>query len=96
MLSGKSLVVAAIECDLGNWVRRTRNLDSLGTFTGIIDGFASIGGILSQSIVIAAKNKWGWSGAYNMMGIMLGVSLLPAARFLYFELKLFKRRSDHV
>lgn len=47
MLIGKAILIAAIECDLGNWVRKTRNVDSLGTFAGIVDGCANIGGILS-------------------------------------------------
>lgn len=86
VLGGKSLLVAAMECDLANWIRRTRHLEVLGTIAGIIDGVASFGAIASQSIVLAAKSKWGWTGAFHLMGALLAVSLIPATRFLCVEL----------
>jgi hypothetical protein len=46
-LIGSSIIIAAIECDMGNYVKEKENLESLGTFTGIVDGIASIGGVLS-------------------------------------------------
>ena len=47
-LSGSSIIIAAIECDMGNYVISKYNKKALGTFSGIIDGFASIGSVLSQ------------------------------------------------
>lgn len=46
-LIGSSIIIAAIECDMGNYVRQTQNVDSLGTFAGIVDGIASLGSTLS-------------------------------------------------
>ena len=54
-LIGCSIIIAAIECDMGNYVKKRQNVDSLGTFAGIIDGIASLGSILSQKTVIAMK-----------------------------------------
>ena len=50
---GTSIIIAAIECDMGNYIKITQGLNSLGTFTGIIDGVASIGSIFSQKITLA-------------------------------------------
>ena len=90
MLIGTSIIIAAIECDLGNYVKRTQNVESLGTFAGIVDGIASCGSILSQKTVIAIKNGHGWRGAFYVMGTMLAIATLPAARFFCFERQIRK------
>ena len=46
-LFGSTIVIAAIECDMGNYVKETHNVKALGTFSGVIDGFASLGSVLS-------------------------------------------------
>lgn len=46
-LYGSTIVIGAIECDMGNYVKETYNVKALGTFSGVIDGFASLGGVLS-------------------------------------------------
>lgn len=46
-LYGSTIIIAAIECDMGNYVKKTMNVKALGTFSGVIDGFASLGSVLS-------------------------------------------------
>jgi sugar phosphate permease len=45
-ITGSTIIIAAIECDLGVYVRRKYKKEALGTFSGMIDGFASVGGVL--------------------------------------------------
>jgi sugar phosphate permease len=40
---GSEIIIAAIECDIGNFVKLKYELLALGTFSGMIDGFASLG-----------------------------------------------------
>ena len=47
MLNGGSIVIVAIECDIGNYVKAKYDVLALGTFAGIIDGFASFGSVIS-------------------------------------------------
>ena len=44
---GSTIIIAALECDIGNYVKANYNLLALGTFSGIIDGFASLGSVIS-------------------------------------------------
>lgn len=46
-INGSTIIIAAIECDMGNYVKKTMNVKALGTFSGVIDGFASLGSVLS-------------------------------------------------
>lgn len=47
VLFGSTIVIAAIECDIGNYVKQEYNFLALGTFSGMIDGFASLGSVIS-------------------------------------------------
>lgn len=44
-------------------------------------------------MIIAARSKFGWRGAYYMMAIMLAAAMLPALRFLCYERKIMKMRA---
>lgn len=87
---GTFIIIAAIECDMGNYVRKTQGIESLGTFAGIIDGVASTGSVLSQFLIVAIKNEWGWRGAFDALAVFLFISGLPAISFLFFEIKQWK------
>mgnify|MGYP000200197877 FL=1 len=89
-LIGTSIIIAAIECDMGNYVRKTQGKEALGTFAGIIDGIASTGSIFSQLIVVGIESRYGWSAAYNTLAVFLLISSLPAISFLIFEIKQWK------
>lgn len=45
--SGSSIVIAAIEMDISNFVKQKYNYLALGTFSGMIDGLAYFGGVIS-------------------------------------------------
>ena len=91
-LVGTSIIIAAIECDMGNFVRRTQGKEALGTFAGIIDGIASTGSIFSQLIVVGIESRYGWNTAYNTLAVFLLISSLPAISFLIFEIKQWKAK----
>lgn len=91
-LVGTSIIIAAIECDMGNFVKRTQGKEALGTFAGIIDGIASTGSIFSQLIVVGIESRYGWNTAYNTLAVFLLISSLPAISFLIFEIKQWKAK----
>jgi len=51
---------------------------ALGTFSGFIDGFASLGGVLSQPIIAYIKNKYDWNVTFNTLAVIFGIAGLPA------------------
>ena len=85
-LSGSSIVIAGIECDMGNYVKKEYDQQALGTFSGIIDGFAGIGGVLGQLIIAALKSWKGWRGTYYALAVFTGMSAIPALTFIKFEI----------
>lgn len=91
-LIGTSIIIAAIECDMGNYVMKTQGVEALGTFAGIIDGVASTGSIFSQIIIIAIKDNYGWRSAYYALATFLLIASLPAISFLIFEIKQWKAK----
>lgn len=86
-LNGSQMIIVAIECDIGNYVKKKYDLNALGTFAGVIDGFASIGAIISQFIIGEMKDKYGWVTLYNILAVILSISTLPAISFIIFEVK---------
>lgn len=45
-LTGATIIIAAIECDIGVYVSKKYDQEALGTFSGMIDGFASLGSVV--------------------------------------------------
>jgi sugar phosphate permease len=78
-------VIAALECDIGNYVKTRYNYSALGTFSGMIDGFANIGGVISQALIALVKDKYGWKTTFNILAVIYGLSALPALQFMIFE-----------
>lgn len=54
-LNGSSIVIAAIECDLGKQEILKNNQKALATVSGIIDGIAGFGSILGQILIGVVK-----------------------------------------
>ena len=77
-LFGSTIVIAAIECDMGNYVKQTYNVKALGTFSGVIDGFASLGSVLSQVVIAAVKEWSGWQGTFYCLTVITAMSFIPA------------------
>ena len=50
-LNGSSIIIAAIECDLGKQEILKNNQKALATVSGIIDGIAGFGSILGQILI---------------------------------------------
>ena len=93
-ITGSTIVIAAIECDLGVYVRRKYKKEALGTFSGMIDGFASIGSVLGQIIIVAIKEKHGWIGTFNALTIFVAISGIPTLFFMRFEYNEYKNRKS--
>jgi hypothetical protein len=55
-LNGSSIIIAAIECDLGKQEILKNNQKALATVSGIIDGIAGFGSILGQILIGIVKN----------------------------------------
>ena len=45
-LSGSSIIISGIACDMGTYVQQKYSKNAVGTFSGMIDGFAGIGAVL--------------------------------------------------
>ena len=84
---GSTIIIAAIECDMGNYVKAEYNYLALGTFTGLIDGFASLGSVISQILIAYVKNEFGWNATFTCLAVILGISSIPAIQFLRFEIR---------
>lgn len=78
VLFGSTIIIAAIECDMGNYVKAKYNLTALGTFSGFIDGFASLGSVLSQVIIGAVQTRYGWNTTFGVLAVIIGIAGLPS------------------
>ena len=91
-LSGSTIVIAAIECDLGKQQVLRNNQRALATVSGIIDGFAGFGSILGQILIGTVKDAAGWRVTFLMLTIATGMSGLPAVFFVIREYREWKEK----
>lgn len=93
-LFGSTIVIAAIECDIGNFVKQEYNFLALGTFSGMIDGFASLGSVISQPLITIVNSHYGWNATFVSLAIIVAIAALPAIQFLFFEISQYKRKKQ--
>ena len=89
-LNGSSIIIAAIECDLGKQEILKNNQKALATVSGIIDGIAGFGSILGQILIGVVKSKAGWRPTFLMLTIATAMSAIPAIFFAIREYKIWK------
>ena len=58
----------------------------------MIDGFASLGGVLGQLVVAKFKTEFGWRGTMMALTVFTGVSGIPTLSFIRFEYQRYKER----
>jgi len=86
-LNGSSIIIAAIECDLGKQEALKSNHKALATVSGIIDGIAGFGSILGQILIGEVKQAAGWRATFLMLTLATALSGVPAGVFAYREYK---------
>eukprot|EP00347_Sterkiella_histriomuscorum_P013119 403365944 len=91
-LSGSTIVIAAIECDLGKQQALRNNSKALATVSGIIDGIAGFGSILGQILIGIVKDASGWRATFAMLTVATGLSCVPSAWFIVREYKEWKEK----
>lgn len=91
-LTGSSIVIAAIECDLGKQEILKHNQKALATVSGIIDGVAGFGSVLGQILIGVIKDSAGWRATFLMLTIVTGLSGVPAFFFMRNELKEWRKK----
>ena len=89
-LNGSSIIIAAIECDLGKQEILKSNHKALATVSGIIDGIAGFGSILGQLLIGVVKAHAGWRPTFLMLTIATAFSGIPATFFAIREYKQWK------
>jgi OPA family glycerol-3-phosphate transporter-like MFS transporter 1/2 len=80
-LTGCSIIIAAIECDLGRQEALANNHRALATVSGIIDGIAGFGSILGQLMIGVVVHKAGWRPTFVMLAGATALSGVPAGVF---------------
>jgi sugar phosphate permease len=80
-ISGSSIVIAAIECDIGKQEALKNNNKALATVSGIIDGIAGFGSILGQILIGVVKDAYGWRNTFVMLTVASLLSGVPAILF---------------
>ena len=95
-ITGSTIIIAAIECDLGVYVREKYNKEALGTFSGMIDGFASVGSVLGQVIIAVIKKNDGWHATFTALTIFTAVSGIPTLFFIRFEYRQYRLRKNKI
>jgi len=91
-LSGSTIVIAAIECDLGKQQVLRNNQRALATVSGIIDGVAGFGSILGQILIGTVKDAAGWRVTFLMLTVATGLSGVPAVFFVIREIREWKNK----
>lgn len=86
-LTGSSIVIAAIECDLGKQEILKNNQKALATVSGIIDGIAGFGSVLGQVLIGPVVDSAGWRVTFTMLTIATGMSALPALSFVLKDIR---------
>lgn len=89
-LNGSSIIIAAIECDLGKQEILKNNHKALATVSGIIDGIAGFGSILGQILIGIVKGKAGWRPTFLMLTVATAMSAIPAVFFAIREYREWK------
>ena len=89
-LNGSSIIIAAIECDLGKQEILKNNHKALATVSGIIDGIAGFGSILGQILIGVVKERAGWRNTFLMLTIVTVMSAVPASFFAVREYREWK------
>ena len=84
-ITGSTIIIAAIECDMGVYVSQKYGNEALGTFSGMIDGFASLGSVVGQLIIAKFKGWYGWEGTMLVLAVFTGISGLPTLTYIKFE-----------
>jgi sugar phosphate permease len=62
----------------------------LGTFSGIIDGVASLGSVFGQTIVSYLVDRVGWKGLFFSFVIFTAIGGLPSLSFIKWEYRKMK------
>ena len=94
-LNGSSIIIAAIECDLGKQEILKNNHKALATVSGIIDGIAGFGSILGQILIGVVKQHSGWRPTFLMLTIATAMSGVPASVFAVREYREWKALKEH-
>jgi sugar phosphate permease len=89
-ISGASIVIAAIECDLGKQEVLKNNQRALATVSGIIDGIAGFGSIVGQLLIGVFEKHLGWRPTFLMLTIATSFSAIPALFFMIKEYREWK------
>jgi sugar phosphate permease len=91
-LNGSSIIIAAIETDLGRQEVLKNNQRALATVSGIIDGIAGFGSILGQLLIGVVVSDAGWRPTFLMLTVATGMSGIPAVFFAIREYREYKYR----
>ena len=89
-LNGSSIIIAAIECDLGKQEILKNNHKALATVSGIIDGIAGFGSILGQILIGIVEQAAGWRNTFLMLTVATAMSGIPATVFAVREYREWK------
>ena len=93
-LNGSSIIIAAIECDLGKQQILQSNQKALATVSGIIDGIAGFGSIMGQILIGVVKRAAEWRATFLMLTVATALSGVPAGVFAYREYKEWKAQKE--
>lgn len=93
-ITGSTIVIAAIECDLGKNEILKNNKKALATVSGIIDGFAGFGSVIGQVSIGQVESVYGWKATFSMLTIVSFLSTLPASFFVFDEFRHWRLRKQ--